>query len=125
MSRAPCRIAFSDSQPDTDEIHQYPAENLKKQCDTGPGTLESLTCSVTITSRSCADVRGLSPRERARVIIDKCSHPDYKPILTDYLDRAEFGCLKKGMGHCRPQAIFMAAMTVSAYHDEIFIVPFS
>ncbi|MDT8902295.1 acetyl-CoA hydrolase/transferase family protein [Anaeroselena agilis] len=44
---------------------------------------------VIITERGVADVRGLSPRERARVIIDKCAHPDYKPMLLDYLERAE------------------------------------
>ena len=44
---------------------------------------------VIITELGVADVRGLSPRERARVIIDKCAHPDYQPMLKDYLDRAE------------------------------------
>ncbi|PYH41231.1 acetyl-CoA hydrolase ACH1 [Aspergillus saccharolyticus JOP 1030-1] len=62
---------------------------------------------VVVTEQGLADVRGLSPRERARVIIDKCSHPDYKPILTDYLDRAEFECLKKGMAH-EPHLLFQA-----------------
>lgn len=52
-----------------------------------------------------ADVRGMSPKERARVIIDKCSHPDYKPILQDYFDRAEFQCLKQGRGH-EPHLLF-------------------
>jgi acetyl-CoA hydrolase len=54
-----------------------------------------------------ADVRGLSPRERARVIIKQCAHPDYQPILTDYMDRAEYECLKKGMGH-EPHLLFQA-----------------
>ncbi|KAJ5675134.1 acetyl-CoA hydrolase Ach1 [Penicillium maclennaniae] len=62
---------------------------------------------VIVTEQGLADVRGLSPRERARVIIKKCSHPDYYPILTDYLDRAEFECLKKGMGH-EPHMLFQA-----------------
>ncbi|KAJ6172479.1 acetyl-CoA hydrolase Ach1 [Penicillium chermesinum] len=62
---------------------------------------------VIVTEQGLADVRGLSPRERARVIINKCSHPDYKPILTDYLDRAEFECLRKGMGH-EPHLLFQA-----------------
>lgn len=43
---------------------------------------------VFITERGVADVRGLSPKERAQVIIDNCAHPDYKPMLQDYLDRA-------------------------------------
>jgi len=54
---------------------------------------------VIVTEQGLADVRGLSPRERARKIIEKCAHPDYKPILQDYFDRAEHYCLKKGMGH--------------------------
>jgi succinyl-CoA:acetate CoA-transferase len=44
---------------------------------------------VFITERGVADVRGLSPKERARAIIAKCAHPDYQPLLTDYLERAE------------------------------------
>lgn len=44
---------------------------------------------VFITERGVADVRGLSPKERARVIIKKCAHPDYQPMLWDYLERAE------------------------------------
>lgn len=42
-----------------------------------------------ITEQGLADLRGLSPRERARVIIENCAHPDYKPMLLDYLNRAE------------------------------------
>lgn len=44
---------------------------------------------VFITERGVADVRGLSPKERARVIIENCAHPDYQPMLRDYLERAE------------------------------------
>ncbi|NPV26820.1 MAG: acetyl-CoA hydrolase/transferase family protein [Firmicutes bacterium] len=44
---------------------------------------------VIITEQGVADLRNLSPRERARVIINNCAHPDYRPMLLDYLDRAE------------------------------------
>ncbi len=54
---------------------------------------------VIVTENGLADVRGLSPRERARVIIDKCAHNVYKPILQAYFDKAEFECLRKGWGH--------------------------
>lgn len=40
------------------------------------------------TEQGLADVRGLNPTDRARLIIEKCAHPDYKPMLEDYLDRA-------------------------------------
>ncbi|EEH33807.1 acetyl-CoA hydrolase [Paracoccidioides lutzii Pb01] len=62
---------------------------------------------VIVTEQGLADVRGMCPRQRAREIIAKCSHPDYRPILQDYFDRAEFECLKKGMGH-EPHLLFQA-----------------
>lgn len=43
---------------------------------------------VFCTERGVADVRGLDPIERARVIIKNCAHPDYQPMLEDYLERA-------------------------------------
>lgn len=46
---------------------------------------------VFVTEQGLADVRGLSPRERARAIIKNCAHPDYRPMLLDYLKRAEKG----------------------------------
>lgn len=49
---------------------------------------------VFVTEQGLADVRGLSPKERARKIIENCVHPDYKAKLTDYLDRAEAGKYK-------------------------------
>ncbi|KAI1078554.1 hypothetical protein F5B20DRAFT_547448 [Whalleya microplaca] len=60
---------------------------------------------VVVTETGLADVRGLSPRERARVIIDKCSHEEYRPILKGYFEKAEYECLKKGMGH-EPHLLF-------------------
>src|ERR1022692_3213142 len=43
---------------------------------------------VVVTERGIADLRGLPPRRRAQQIIDHCAHPDYRPALQDYLDRA-------------------------------------
>ncbi|KAK9461410.1 uncharacterized protein V1516DRAFT_707579 [Lipomyces oligophaga] len=54
---------------------------------------------ILVTEQGLADLRGLAPRERAREIINKCAHPAYKPILTEYLDRAEALALKSGSGH--------------------------
>jgi succinyl-CoA:acetate CoA-transferase len=44
---------------------------------------------VIITEQGLADLRHLGPRQRARVVIEKCAHPDYKDALLDYLERAE------------------------------------
>ena len=43
---------------------------------------------VIATEQGLADLRGLAPVERARVIIDNCAHPDFRPALHDYFDRA-------------------------------------
>ena len=45
--------------------------------------------SVMVTEEGLADLRGLDPRERAAEIIEKCAHPDYKPLLWDYFHEAE------------------------------------
>jgi succinyl-CoA:acetate CoA-transferase len=44
---------------------------------------------VLVTENGLADLRGLSPRQRAHLIIEKCANPDYKASLLDYLNRAE------------------------------------
>ena len=43
---------------------------------------------VLVTEYGYADLRGLSPKERARLIIDRCAHPSYKEQLNDYFERA-------------------------------------
>jgi len=43
---------------------------------------------VIVTEQGLADLRGLSPRERAKLIIENCAHPEYKPKLRDYYQRA-------------------------------------
>lgn len=47
---------------------------------------------VYVSELGVADVRGLSPKERARVIINNIVHPDYRDMLLDYLKRAEQKC---------------------------------
>ena len=46
---------------------------------------------VFITEQGVADVRGLDPVQRAKVIIENCAHPDYHPQLLDYLKKAQQG----------------------------------
>ncbi|WP_174246618.1 acetyl-CoA hydrolase/transferase family protein [Acidisoma sp. L85] len=43
---------------------------------------------VLVTEQGLADLRGLSPKQRAMTIIANCAHPDYRPGLTDYYKRA-------------------------------------
>ncbi len=43
---------------------------------------------VVVTEQGFADLRGLSPKERAIKIIENCAHPDYKEELMDYFKRS-------------------------------------
>ena len=43
---------------------------------------------VIVTEQGVADLRWKSPKEKARAIIENCAHPDYRPALTDYFNRA-------------------------------------
>jgi len=42
---------------------------------------------VVVTENGLADLRGLSPVKKAKLIIENCAHPDYKDLLRDYLVR--------------------------------------
>jgi succinyl-CoA:acetate CoA-transferase len=44
---------------------------------------------VIVTEQGLADLRGLSPKQRAKVVIDNCAHPNFKPALREYYDRAQ------------------------------------
>lgn len=54
---------------------------------------------VLVTEQGLADLRGLSPRERAREIIQNVAHPDYKDLLMDYLQMSEHYATKHGCLH--------------------------
>jgi succinyl-CoA:acetate CoA-transferase len=43
---------------------------------------------VIVTEQGLADLRGLSPKQRAEVIIENCASPIFKPLLRDYYKRA-------------------------------------
>jgi succinate CoA transferase len=40
---------------------------------------------IIITEQGIADLRGKCPAERAKTIIENCAHPDYRPILREYV----------------------------------------
>ena len=46
---------------------------------------------VVATEFGVADLRGLTPHERARLLIKNCAHPDYRTQLTDYLNMVKKG----------------------------------
>ena len=44
---------------------------------------------ILVTDQGLADLRGLSPRERAEVIIENCVHPEYREEIREYFERAK------------------------------------
>ena len=60
---------------------------------------------VIVTEQGLADLRGLAPRKRARLLVDNCAHPDYRPLLEDYLDRALHGASGRHTPHLLDEAL--------------------
>ena len=60
---------------------------------------------VIVTEQGLADLRGLSPTQRAELIIDKCAHPDFRPALRDYLARAHHSGGGQHTPHLLPEAL--------------------
>jgi succinyl-CoA:acetate CoA-transferase len=60
---------------------------------------------VIVTEQGLADLRGLAPRRRAALIIERCAHPDYRPMLEDYVDRALSGAYGKQTPHLLTEAL--------------------
>lgn len=43
---------------------------------------------IIVTEQGLADLRGKDPKERAAEIIEHCAHPDYRPMLRSYYEKA-------------------------------------
>lgn len=54
--------------------------------------------SIVVTEQGVADLRGRAPRERARLIIENCAHPDYRPLLREYVARGGTGHTLQSLG---------------------------
>lgn len=44
---------------------------------------------VIVTEQGLADLRGMAPRQRSKVLIERCAHPAYRDALRDYSERAQ------------------------------------
>lgn len=60
---------------------------------------------VIVTEQGLADLRGLPPRRRARRIIDRCVHPDFRPALEDYFERSLAGSPGKHTPHLLDESL--------------------
>lgn len=58
---------------------------------------------ILVSEHGLADLRGLAPRERARVVIEQCADPAYRPALRGYFEEAS----RRGghTPHCLEQAL--------------------
>jgi succinyl-CoA:acetate CoA-transferase len=78
---------------------------------------------VIVTEQGLADLRGLSPRQRARVVIERCAHPDYRPALRDYVARAESAGRSGKAGLHTPHLLDEALSWHSRYEREGRMLP--
>jgi succinate CoA transferase len=46
---------------------------------------------VVVTENGVADLRGKDPRERAKILVEKCAHEDYRDELSGYFDSVRDG----------------------------------
>lgn len=56
--------------------------------------------NVVVTEQGIADLRGLSPEDRAPLIINNCAHPRYRDYLHDYLRKAGAGHIRHDLKKC-------------------------
>ncbi len=55
---------------------------------------------IVVSEYGIADLRGKSPRQRAHEIIEKCAHPDYRPMLREYLAMEKKGHTPQNLYAC-------------------------
>lgn len=64
---------------------------------------------ILVTDQGVADLRGLDPVQRAERIIENCAHPDYRPLLREYL--------KLGNGGQTPHALAASFAFHNAFNE--------
>ncbi|WP_298648504.1 succinate CoA transferase [uncultured Proteiniphilum sp.] len=55
---------------------------------------------IIVSEYGVADLRGKGPWKRAEEIIEKCAHPDYRPLLHEYLNRGVKGHIPQDLYAC-------------------------
>ncbi|MBK5195850.1 MAG: acetyl-CoA hydrolase, partial [Proteiniphilum sp.] len=55
---------------------------------------------IVVSEYGVADLRGKGPRNRAIEIIEKCAHPDYRPLLHEYINRGVKGHFPQDLYSC-------------------------
>ena len=60
---------------------------------------------IIVTEQGLADLRGLAPRQRAPLIVERCAHPSFRPQLLDYIERANKGAPSLHTPHLLEEAL--------------------
>ncbi|CAI3930550.1 Propionyl CoA:succinate CoA transferase (ACH1) (PDB:2G39) (PUBMED:10769117) [Commensalibacter communis] len=47
----------------------------------------SMDIHAVVTEYGLADLRGLAPKQRAELLIEKCAHPNFRPLLREYFKK--------------------------------------
>ncbi|TVQ81523.1 MAG: succinate CoA transferase [Phycisphaeraceae bacterium] len=55
---------------------------------------------ILVTEHGLADLRGLGPMERAKVIIEQCAHPAYRDYLHGYIRDSRIGHISHDLDRC-------------------------
>ena len=55
---------------------------------------------IVITEQGLADLRGVGPQQRARMIIEKCAHPLYREYLERYARESRLGHIRHDLSRC-------------------------
>ena len=55
---------------------------------------------IVVSEYGVADLRGKGPRRRAEELIEKCAHPDYRPLLHEYINRGVKGHIPQDLYSC-------------------------
>jgi propionyl-CoA:succinyl-CoA transferase len=55
---------------------------------------------IVVTEQGLADLRGLGPMQRAKIIIERCAHPMYRDYLYRYIQDARLGHIRHDLIRC-------------------------
>jgi propionyl-CoA:succinyl-CoA transferase len=55
---------------------------------------------ILATEHGLADLRGLGPIERSRLVIEKCAHPMYRDYLREYVEQSPMGHIRHDLNRC-------------------------
>jgi succinyl-CoA:acetate CoA-transferase len=71
---------------------------------------------VIVTEQGLADLRGLAPTQRARLIVERCAHPRFRAQLLDYMERAKHSGVGLHTPHLLDEALSWHSRYIQTGH---------